>query len=270
MSKFQTESIPYSKVALSEEVDTPLINRKMEDLFYTVRDEIQNQVEKLKVKHERFLDLVRNTNTGTSEFKELRKGMVKDIRNAEKNMSALEGSVDMVEKNRPKFPQIKDPELASRKKIVKNLKDSINDVKTSMDSTAVRRKLEDDENRSNRSAYDENVKGMGTVERENTQFISDQKLQVKDQIKQQDKALDNLGKAVDKLEVIGRDINQELSEQNVMIGKLENEIDDAQDRMNVVQAALSKLLKTKDGCMIWTIVILAVILVILVALVIWT
>lgn len=33
--------------------------------------------------------------------------------------------------------------------------------------------------------------------------------------------------------------------------------------MNVVMASLSKLLKTKDGCQIWTIVILAVVLIIL-------
>jgi hypothetical protein len=40
-------------------------------------------------------------------------------------------------------------------------------------------------------------------------------------------------------------------------------LDEAGEKMNFVMAKLSKLLKTKDGCQIWTIVILAVILVIL-------
>ena len=38
------------------------------------------------------------------------------------------------------------------------------------------------------------------------------------------------------------------------------DIEQASDKMNTVQAALEKLLKTKDGCQIWTVVILAGIL----------
>lgn len=48
-----------------------------------------------------------------------------------------------------------------------------------------------------------------------------------------------------------------------MIDALETDLDDAGNKMNVVMASLSKLLKTKDGCQIWTIVILALILIIL-------
>jgi hypothetical protein len=40
-------------------------------------------------------------------------------------------------------------------------------------------------------------------------------------------------------------------------------MDHAGEKMNVVMEALGKLLKTKDGCQIWTIVILAGILILL-------
>lgn len=139
-----------------------------------------------------------------------------------------------------------------------------------MESVAVRKKVEDDENRANRLAYDENAKGMSSIARENSQFVKEQKLIAKDQIKQQDENLTKLDQSLTRLQVQATDIKSELGEQNQLLNKLGNEIDDAQDRMNVVQAALSKLLKTKDGCMIWTIVSLALILIILVALIIWT
>ena len=64
-------------------------------------------------------------------------------------------------------------------------------------------------------------------------------------------------------------IGTEIKEQDKMLTKLGDDMDDAGNKMNFVQAQLSKLLKTKDGCQIWTIVILAIILIILVCLVIW-
>ena len=64
-------------------------------------------------------------------------------------------------------------------------------------------------------------------------------------------------------------IKEEAELQNKMLDNLGNDLDDAGQKMGVVMGSLSKLLKTKDGCQIWTIVILAVILIILVALIIW-
>ena len=81
--------------------------------------------------------------------------------------------------------------------------------------------------------------------------------------------MDGLGRAVDRLGEISRNINQEVKEQNVLLDHLDREIDESAEKMNVVQDALGKLLKTKDGCQIWTIVILGVILILLVCLVIW-
>ena len=88
-------------------------------------------------------------------------------------------------------------------------------------------------------------------------------------IGQQDVQLDALGQAVDRLDNIGRSINVEIKDQNRKLDELDRDMTDAEHKMNFIMAKLSKLLKTKDGCQIWTIVILAVILVVLVALVIF-
>lgn len=133
-----------------------------------------------------------------------------------------------------------------------------------MDSSAVRRKMEDDDRKGKRETYDDATSAMqSSISMENTRFIKDQKGQQQALIEKQDVQLGHLGEAVDRLGEIGRGVNQELKEQTVLLDNLDREVDDASNKMNVVQAALSKLLKTKDGCQIWTIVILGVILVIL-------
>ena len=133
-----------------------------------------------------------------------------------------------------------------------------------MDSAAVRRKVEDDENKHKRDSYDEaNSALMSSINQENNRFVKDQRQQTQQLIKEQDKSIEQLGTAVDRLGEIGRTINTEVKEQEILLDKLETEIDDASSKMNAVEAALSKLLKTKDSCQIWTVVILAVILVLL-------
>ena len=129
---------------------------------------------------------------------------------------------------------------------------------------------------------------MTNIERDNTRFVHGQQQMTQEMIGQQDVALDSLGNAVDRLEGMGRTINTELkgiwyiwisiqlllirllslflSEQNRLLDELDGDIDDAGEKMNFVMGKLSKLLKTKDGCQIWTIVILALILIVLVGL----
>lgn len=243
----------------------------MEDPFYTVRDNVQAQVDRIKVKHEKFLDIVQNTDTSVgSEYKEIRKGLVKDIKSTDRDIKGLRDAVSMVEQNRAKYAHIKDAELASRKRFVDDVSNSTQDVKNSIESAAVRKKVEADEEKSRRNAYDNGNGSGGAVEQENTNFIRNAGEQTKIAMENQDIALISLGTSVDRLGQIGREVNQELKEQNLMLNQLDSDLDDAGNKMNVVMGSLSKLLKTKDGCQIWTVVILFIVLLLLVALVIWS
>ena len=241
------------------------------DPFYTVKDSVSSQVDKIKVRYEQFLGLVKTVDTAThADFKELRKNLVKDVRKADRDVGGLKGTVDMVQKNRLKFPHIKDTELASRKKFVDEMQEMLDDVKNGIDSSAVRRKLEEDETKMRRAAFDGSSDALRTsVDRENHAFVADQRQMTQETIQHQDIQLDHLGQAVDRLGQMGKDINQELQEQNLMLDQLDNDLGDAGEKMNVVMEGLAKLLKTRDGCQIWTIVILAIILVLLVVAVIW-
>jgi hypothetical protein len=138
----------------------------------------------------------------------------------------------------------------------------------------VRKKIENDQRKaegkgiSNSSASTMNAIHK-EIEEDDNRFIANQGRQQEQKIADQDGKLLVLGQGVDNLGMHAKVINTELKEQDKILDELGTDMDNAGDKMNVVMASLSKLLKTKDGCQLWTIVILAVVLIILVALIIW-
>ena len=46
-----------------------------------------------------------------------------------------------------------------------------------------------------------------------------------------------------------------------MLGEVERDMDETSEKMNFAMKKLQKLLKTKDNCQIWTIVVLVIVLV---------
>ena len=153
------------------------------------------------------------------------------------------------------------------------------DVRNGIDSQQVKNKMEGDFQRLRQKGKggpvgEENINikynnEINAIDKDNTKFIKNQQQMIKESIADQDVQLNQLDLAVTRLHHIGIDIKEEGELQDKMLDNLKTDLDDAGDKMGVVMGSLSKLLKTKDGCQIWTIVILAVILIILVALIIW-
>ena len=133
-------------------------------------------------------------------------------------------------------------------------------MKAYVESPAVRRKMDEDENKAKR-AEAATAPVLSDIERGNEAFVQDTRIMVKQNIELQDEALAKLGVAVESLGDKSKVIHEELVSQNKMLSKLDEDLDDAGNKMNFVMAKLSKLLKTKDGCQLWTIVILALILI---------
>ena len=136
----------------------------------------------------------------------------------------------MVERNREKFPHIKDGELGMRQQFVDDTQRTLNDVKSGMESPSVRKKLEEDEAKMRRTTG-----GMGSSGRSddkgsnaNSGFVANQRVVTQQNIDQQDIHLEALGNAADRLNAMGGVINQELREQNLMLDQLDNDMDDAQ------------------------------------------
>ena len=219
----------------------------------------------------RFNELLRTTDTANNpEFNVLRKGFLKDIRVAEKDVSGLKQAIDVVNNNRAKFPLITDAELASRRDFVSRSVSSLHEIKAKVESESARDKMAQDEARAKTTFEVETSNpafGGNGADRENTRFIKNQVAEQRYMMGEQDQALDGLGAAVDRLGEIGKEVNTELKEQNLMLNQLEDDLDSAGNRMGVVQAKLSKLLQTKDRCTIWSVVILTLIFCILLFLV---
>lgn len=191
MSNIQS---PFRKSSHQPQPDEePLLESDMAstaDPFYTVRDNVNSQVERIKVKNEKFQDLVQTINTATSpEFKDLRKNLFKDLRTVEKDLKGLKGAVDMIDKNRQKFPHIQDYELTKRRRFVDESQSTVNMVKGQMDSLSVRQKMEADEKLSkstNRDSYDESTElKRAEIAKDNNRFVQDQRLQTRQTIDQQ-------------------------------------------------------------------------------------
>jgi len=106
------------------------MSKANQDPFYAVKEEVQIQLDRLRSKGDQFNEMYRNVDTSSSmEFKDLKKGLSKDVRKVEKELNGLKGAVEMIEKNRTKFAHVKDQELASRKQFVMDSQASINSVR---------------------------------------------------------------------------------------------------------------------------------------------
>mmetsp|Transcript_14830 Transcript_14830/g.26285 ORF Transcript_14830/g.26285 Transcript_14830/m.26285 type:complete len:247 (+) Transcript_14830:418-1158(+) len=241
------------------------------DPFYVVKDELTAKIETINGKTAKFLELLDNTNTAKSvEFKDARRSLGKDLKSAEKQLRDLTFTVTTVQKDRAQFAHIDDYELEQRDAYIKKIRKNLNEMKATYQGERVKRKMIADERAMIESKPMSSLGATNSDEAENTQFIHDQQAQGQMIIRQQDEELEELGYAVDRVNDMAVGINEELKTQNQMLKTLEEDIDEAAEKMNFVMGKMAKLLKTKDTCQIWTVIILTLVLVLLVFLVIYT
>ena len=67
-------------------------------------------------------------------------------------------------------------------------------------------------------------------QRENTDFVLDQGSQAQVMMQHQDDVLEDLGLAVGRVGGMATAINEELGQQNKMLGELETDLDEAEER----------------------------------------
>ena len=165
--------------------------------------------------------------------------------------------------------EIDDAELNQRKAFVDKAKRDVASARDAVAGPRARAKIEADEQAalaSQRGAYD----ASGDLEMQNTAFIHSSHARVAATIQEQDEGLEQLDGAVDRIHGMAEEIHGELSAQARMLDDMEDELDETTEKMNFVMGKLSKLLKTKDTCQLWTIVALTVVLIVMVFLVIYS
>ena len=71
------------------------------DPFYKVRDNINAQVERIRVKFDKFQDLLQHDgDSAGGDLREMRKVLLKELKAAEKDVRGLQVAIEMIEKNR--------------------------------------------------------------------------------------------------------------------------------------------------------------------------
>lgn len=170
-------------------------------------------------------------------------------------------TVRMVESKREQFVHIiNDTELRSRKSFVAASTDRIQQVKNRMNSDEIKTKLDADEKRKAKVAATQSIPKLNQQDEE---FVQYNNMKAQALLKQQDQTLDELDHAVVRVGRMAETIQDEIGQQNKMLQEVDEDMDDAQQKLGFVMGKLSKMLKTKNKWQLWTIILLALIVFIL-------
>lgn len=263
---------------MSTSLGTPLMSTSgAPDPFHFVRDDLSRRIDEARIKYDNWTYALTNTNTAkngsfksdTAALKTMIEGLLNDVR-------LLGGTLTAVEADRTRFAHISEAELETRRRYIQEQTDLLTRWKNEMSSSRTRGKIDRDarELLHRRPGGRGGAGGAGAggdgsrFTAANEDFLNEQAQRQEMMKKEADSHLDLIGTSVSHLGVMARTINVELDEQDRMITDLDKDVDDAQASMNVAMRQMSKLLKTKDSCQLWTILVLIVVMVILFILVI--
>ena len=240
------------------------------DPFYVYKDSVEVQLKGLSSSTANYVNIVMTSNTATNAgLKEVKKKVKKETKAMEGTLTDLQYTVRLVENDRLNFNHIDDEELASRIEFITTMSNKLHSLKNEITSDKVKNKMMKDE-RELAISRGGNLGATNSTQQANTDFVQNQQASAAMMMRQQDETLTDLDSAVDRVHGMAGAINIELGQQNQMLDELEEDLDEAEMRMGVVMGKLGKLLKTKDGCQLWTIIGLTLLLFVLCFLVFYT
>ena len=175
----------------------------------------------------------------------------------------LKGMVQRVVSDRSKFAHIDDNELEARKAFVKSSESDVSDVRGELFGAAAKGKQEADERQSlaSASAAARDAAPTSQYGKAHADVFQSQQQVRRQHEEHQDEHLEAIDNSLSRLGEMAKNIDDELTEHQAMLEDVEEDMDDAHNKMNANLAVIGKMLKTKDRCQIITIVILILVLV---------
>mmetsp|Transcript_6850 Transcript_6850/g.21237 ORF Transcript_6850/g.21237 Transcript_6850/m.21237 type:complete len:266 (-) Transcript_6850:291-1088(-) len=255
---------------LDTHLETPLMSAATHDPFYVVKDELAGKLESIGKRLERFESLLWHTNTANNpDFRDAKKGLSREVKAAEAQLKDLELTVDYVERDRSAFAHIDDRELEDRQGFVASARQRVMAARETVSGAKTREKVDADE-KEHLAQTRGNYGAQSDIEMQNTDYVHQSHAETRTIMQEQDEGLEQLDGAVDRVHRMAQEIHGELKTQGNLLEDLENEIDETSEKMNFVMGKLAKLLKTKDNCQLWTIIILTVLFLVMVLVLIWS
>jgi len=240
------------------------------DPYYVAKDDVQSAIKEAQKMHKEWKKLLEAENTAKSRaFQDLHANLAGELRQLDFDLNDITATISMVEGNRAKF-QIDDAEIARRKGFVQESRATVKSIQDDVTGRAATSKIENDKRQLlARQEQDRrgNEDARKAAERENEAFLQRQRQEQQQIIRQQDDALDELGKSAQRLNQVATTINIELQDQQKMLQELDEDIEKETEKLNYVMKRMGKLLKTSDNkqlCLIIALMVLAVLLLFLV------
>eukprot|EP00429_Kryptoperidinium_foliaceum_P000192 CAMPEP_0176019434 /NCGR_PEP_ID=MMETSP0120_2-20121206/9388_1 /TAXON_ID=160619 /ORGANISM="Kryptoperidinium foliaceum, Strain CCMP 1326" /LENGTH=285 /DNA_ID=CAMNT_0017352509 /DNA_START=293 /DNA_END=1147 /DNA_ORIENTATION=+ len=226
------------------------------DPYFVFRSDLQKKLELVDEALADFLRIVNETDTAvnTHEFKDAKKKLKRQLKNAESTLKDVHTTVQVVEKDRDKFSHIDDAQLYERQSLVNTSRERIQKAKDEINSEGVKLKLlEDERNKAVRRSGDGLLGARNDDQRRNTAFVLDNQAQTSLLMNQQDETLDELGEAVTRVGEMAGGISEEIGLQNKMLDELDEDLTNVEEELGMVMGKLAKFLKTKDKWQLRTI-----------------
>eukprot|EP00929_Paragymnodinium_shiwhaense_P121638 TRINITY_DN93960_c0_g1_i1.p1 TRINITY_DN93960_c0_g1~~TRINITY_DN93960_c0_g1_i1.p1 ORF type:complete len:250 (-),score=80.13 TRINITY_DN93960_c0_g1_i1:53-802(-) len=240
------------------------------DPYYVAKDDVQSAIKETQKMHKEWKKLLDSENTAKSRaFQELHANLAGELRQLDFDLKDITATISMVEGNRSRF-QIDDAEIGRRKAFVQESRAAVQAIQNDVTSPGTTAKIENDKRQLlARQEQDRrgNEDSRRQVERENDAFLQRQRQEQAQIIRQQDDALEELGKSAQRLNQVATTINIELQDQQKMLKELDDDIERETEKLNFVMKRMGKLLKTSDNkqlCLIIALFVLALVLLFLV------
>lgn len=241
------------------------------DPYYGARDSVLQEVKQLQRIFEDWKSLVMSVDTALDDrFPSLHSKLEVKLQEVFEHASKLSKTVSKVEKHREKFRHVDDAELLSRKRSCQDLKSAIRAIKEAFNSQEYQGKIQRDRKANLKGSSAQGFSGTtNSAPKSSQEGVSQRGINSimamqESKIKEQDVVLDDMQSALQRLGVMADHINVELDAQDDMLVDLEDEMDTANDRMEVVMKKLEYIMKVKKRWQIWAILFLAFVLIILI------
>jgi len=242
----------------ADEDDHPL----KADPFMILKREVDEHLERLQTDFEKWKHLLENTNTAeTADFSSLTQSIKSQRHRIKEGLKEMAEEVKKIRNNPTMYSHISQDNLSKREQYVQHNLRHISSIKENISCKKTREKVKRDKaeylnskKRSPRTFND--IEEQRETHRNVTNFRQDVQLIER----QQDDILDDMTDVLKRLNIMGETIGDELEEQNEMLQGVEDDLDDAQDRLTRMTNKLETLLGHSDGKKIGLIVMLVIIL----------
>ena len=233
------------------------------DPFYTVKDEVVQQVRGIRQLHSRWRELIDNPASRkdegelgwtTDEIKSL-------IRSIGWDLTDLSETIQIVESNRAKF-KIDDQELAQRKRFVETTKADLETIKRELTSPNARSKVSQASKGALLSGGDGQSRLDRQIEQDNDQFIQSQVQMSREIEAEQEVYIDALVDTMGTMQQIGHDMEDELQRHNALLDDLSTLADNTGTRLRRTMNDIDKLIESSSNTVSYTIIAVLILVVI--------